>query len=110
MLFAYLGFILALQFIHVSIPGDAHWEAIGIRAGWLSIGQIPLVILLAGKYNVIGFLTGVGYERLNVFHRWVARTLLLTSTLHFGYQSYGWNRLGLWRLEWDTDTCATTGK
>ena len=110
MLLAYLSFVLALQFIHVSIPGDAHWEAIGIRAGWLSIGQTPLIILLAGKYNIIGFLTGVGYERLNVFHRWVARTLLLTATLHFGYQSYGWNRLGLWQLEWATDTCAPTGK
>ena len=110
MLLAYLGFVLALQFVHVSIPGDAHWEAIGIRAGWLSIGQIPLVILLAGKCNIIGFLTGVGYERLNVIHRWVARVLLLTATLHFGYQSYGWNRLGLWQLEWATDTCTPTGK
>ena len=110
MLFTYLCFVLALQFAYVSVSGDAHWEAIGIRAGWLSVGQIPLIILLAGKYNVIGFLTGVGFERLNNFHRWLARVLLLTATLHFGYQSYGWNRLGLWHSEWDTDTCAPTGK
>ncbi|MCJ1224586.1 hypothetical protein MMC12_001231 [Toensbergia leucococca] len=109
LLLIYLSFILALQFRNVSIAGDQHWQAIGLRAGWLSIAQLPLLILLAGKNNIIGCLTGVGYERLNILHRWVARCMLLTATMHFAYQSYGWNRLGLMQLEWATDTCAPTG-
>lgn len=110
MLLAYLGFILALEFINVHVDGDQGYESLGLRATWLSMAQMPLLILLAGKNNLIGYMTGLSYERLNVLHRWVARCLLLTATLHFGYQSYGWNRLGLMQLEWATDSCTPTGK
>jgi ferric-chelate reductase len=105
----YLSFILALEFINNDIPGAQHYTAIGIRAAWLAIAQVPLLILLAGKNNLIGLFTGVSYERLNVLHRWVARGLLLMATIHFGAQSYGWNEYGLMQLEWSTDTCPPTG-
>lgn len=106
---AYLGFILALQFDVNNIAGAQHYTALGIRAGWLAIAQIPLLILLAGKNNLIGLFTGVSYERLNILHRWVARGLLLLATLHLGYQNYGWNKYGLMQLEWSSDTCPPTG-
>ena len=108
-LLAYLAFILALEFINNDIPGGQHYIALGIRAGWLAVAQVPLLVLLAGKNNLIGLVTGVSYERLNIFHRWVARGLLLLATLHFGYQSYGWNKYGLTQMEWSTDTCPPTG-
>ena len=109
LLLTYLGFILALEFANNDTPGGQHFAALGIRAGWLAIAQVPLLILLAGKNNLIGLATGVSYERLNVLHRWVARGLLLLATLHFGYQSYGWAQYGLMQLEWSTDTCPPTG-
>lgn len=109
LLLNYLTFVLALEFVKQDIPGDQHRQAIGIRAGWLTITQLPLLILLSGKVNTIGLITGVGYERLNVIHRWVARTMLLTATLHMGYQQALWNSLGLLQLEWNTDTCPPTG-
>ena len=109
LLLSYLGFILALEFTDNNIDGAQHYQALGVRAGWLAVSQIPLLLLLAGKANLIGALVGVSYERLNVLHRWVARSILLCVTLHFGYQSYGWNRYGLMQLEWDTDTCPPTG-
>jgi ferric-chelate reductase len=109
LLLAYLGFVLALEFINNDVPGAQHYTALGVRAAWLAIAQMPLLILLAGKNNLIGFVTGVSYERLNVLHRWVARGLLLLITLHFGYQSYGWNQYGLMQLEWKTDLCSQTG-
>jgi predicted ferric reductase len=65
-------------------------ENIGYRTGFVSIAQIPLLFLLAGKNNIIGFLTGLSYERLNWLHRWAARCLLLTTTIHFGYWLKGW--------------------
>ena len=108
-LLAYLAFILALEFINNDIPGAQHYTALGIRAAWLAVAQVPLLILLAGKNNLIGLVTGISYERLNVFHRWVARGLLLLATLHFGYQNYGWSQYGLVQLEWTTDTCPPTG-
>lgn len=109
LLLTYLGFILALEFINNDIPGGQHYTAIGVRAAWLAIAQVPLLILLAGKNNLISFFTGVSYERLNVLHRWVSRGVLLMATIHFGAQSYGWNEYGLMQLEWRTDTCPPTG-
>jgi ferric-chelate reductase len=109
LLLGYLAFILALEYINNSVPGAQYYMALGIRAGWLAIAQIPLLILLAGKNNLIGLATGVSYERLNVLHRWVARGVLLMATLHVGYQNYGWNLYGLRQLEWSTDVCTTTG-
>lgn len=109
LLLAYLGFILALEFIANDHPGASHYTALGVRAGWLAVAQITLLILLAGKNNLVGFFTGVSYERLNVFHRWVSRGSLLLATLHFGYQSVGWNEYGLMQLEWTTDSCPPTG-
>ncbi|TVY19818.1 Ferric/cupric reductase transmembrane component 7 [Lachnellula arida] len=110
LLFLYLLFILLLEFIKQDIPGDQHSEAIGIRAGWLTITQLPLLILLSGKINLIGLITGVSYERLNILHRWVARTMLLTATIHMGVQQGLWNHLGLLTLEWNTDDCPPTEK
>jgi ferric-chelate reductase len=109
LILTYLGFIFALEFIENDIAGAQHYTALGVRAAWLAVAQVPLLILLAGKKNLIGFVTGVSYERLNVLHRWVSRVLLLLVTLHFGSQSYGWNQYGLMQLEWSTDTCPPTG-
>lgn len=109
LLLTYLGFVLALEFINNDVPGAQHYQALGIRAAWLAVAQVPLLILLAGKNNLIGLVTGVSYERLNVLHRWVSRVLLLLATLHLGYQNYGWSLYGLVRMEWSTDTCPPTG-
>jgi ferric-chelate reductase len=109
LLVSYLAFILALEFNDNNIAGAQHYTALGVRAAWLAVSQIPLLLLLAGRANLIGALVGVSYERLNVLHRWVSRSILLCITLHFGYQSYGWNLYGLMQLEWETDTCPPTG-
>jgi predicted ferric reductase len=65
-------------------------ETIGYRSGFVTIGQLPLIFLLAGKNNIIGYLTGVSYERLNWIHRWCARCMLLTATIHMGYFFADW--------------------
>ena len=109
LLLAYLGFVLALEFINNDTPGAQHHQALGVRAAWLAVAQVPLLILLAGKNNLIGLVTGVSYERLNVIHRWVSRVLLLLATLHLGYQNYGWSLYGLVHMEWSTDSCPPTG-
>ncbi|KAF8849426.1 ferric reductase-like protein like transmembrane component [Acephala macrosclerotiorum] len=98
LLLTYLGFLMGLEF-----------DDNDIAASWLAAAQIPLLLLLSGKANLIGTPVGVSYERLNVLHRWVVRGMLLLITLHFGYQSYGWNQYGLMQLEWKTDTCPPTG-
>jgi predicted ferric reductase len=68
----------------------AELENIAYRIGFVCLAQIPLLFLLSGKNNIIGFLTGMSYERLNWLHRWCARTLFLFTTIHFGYWLTDW--------------------
>lgn len=101
---------MGLLFFNVEYPGAQHWEAQGLRAGWLTIAQFPLILLLAGKRNLIGYAVGISYERLHLLHRWVARVMLLTATIHGGVQAYGWQKNKVLKLEIDTDSCIPTGK
>ncbi|KKY22588.1 putative metalloreductase [Phaeomoniella chlamydospora] len=68
------------------------WEEIGYQSGHVALAQLPLIFLLAGKQNIIGFLVGVGYERLNWLHRWTARILWLNVTIHMGFWFRDWAR------------------
>lgn len=86
----YLVLILVTCFYRLDPKDLLEWEDIAYRAGFIAICQLPLLVLLAGKRNIIGLLTGVGYERLNILHRWVARCFLVTVIIHTGY----------WLTEW----------
>ncbi|KAJ5656311.1 hypothetical protein N7507_008261 [Penicillium longicatenatum] len=109
LILGYFGYIMGLQFYEWDYPGAQYWQAQSIRAGWLTIAQFPLVLLLAGKRNLIGYAVGVSYERLQILHRWVARVMLLTATIHGAVQTYGWHKYGVMKLEFDTDSCIPTG-
>ncbi|KAK9317016.1 hypothetical protein V1524DRAFT_445601 [Lipomyces starkeyi] len=87
----YLGFILALCFYKQPLKTDADWENAGFRTGWLALAQLPMVILLASRrLNIIAFLTGSSSSvSLNFFHRWVARGVVLTASLHWLYMTRG---------------------
>ncbi|KAI8934762.1 hypothetical protein NX059_008450 [Plenodomus lindquistii] len=65
-------------------------EDVGFRCGVITISQLPLIFLLSGKNNIIGYLSGISYERLNWLHRWCARCMLLTATMHMGYFIGAW--------------------
>ncbi|KAJ4297991.1 ferric-chelate reductase Frp1 [Kalmusia sp. IMI 367209] len=82
--------IVVLCFYGLDVGDRWQRENIGYRCGFVTIAQFPLIFLLAGKNNLIGYLTGVSHERLNWLHRWCARCLLLTATLHMGYFFADW--------------------
>ncbi|KAH8118598.1 ferric reductase NAD binding domain-containing protein [Phellopilus nigrolimitatus] len=52
------------------------------RAAHFASCQLPLVVALAGKNNIISFLTGVSHEKLNVLHRASARACLILLWIH----------------------------
>ncbi|TGJ81304.1 hypothetical protein E0Z10_g7461 [Xylaria hypoxylon] len=58
------------------------WERIGYRNAWVTVTQVPLLYLLASKTSMIGLIIGTSHERLNWLHRWVARTMFVTATVH----------------------------
>ncbi|KAI0068942.1 hypothetical protein BV25DRAFT_1817865 [Artomyces pyxidatus] len=52
------------------------------RAAHFASSNLALVVALAGKNNIISFVTGIGHEKLNVLHRAAARTCLIFLWLH----------------------------
>lgn len=88
---AYMIFILILLFKDSIVSGPMHYETIAYRAAWCSVGQIPLIVLLAMKNSVVGALIGSSYERINWLHRTVARCLLFTVTIHFSFFWREWS-------------------
>ncbi|KAH8738221.1 hypothetical protein BGZ61DRAFT_489182 [Ilyonectria robusta] len=78
----YWAVIVYLMSWRVSVNDIYYFERIGYRNAWVSLCQLPLLYLLAMKVNVVGFLIGTGHERLNWLHRWVARTMFVTATVH----------------------------
>lgn len=77
--------LLVLCFYGLNLTNQFAKEDVAFRCGVVTLGQIPLIFLLSGKNNIVGWLTGVSYERLNWLHRWTARCMLLTATIHMGY-------------------------
>ncbi|KAI0666438.1 iron reductase [Trametes maxima] len=65
-----------------------------IRAGFVAVSQIPIVIALGTKNNVLGMLIGFGYERLNYLHRFTARLLVLAANVHAIGYFYSWSASG----------------
>ena len=83
-----------------SIVHDAYyWERVGFRAAWVSVTQVPLVFLLAGKVNIASFFLGSSYMDMNWIHRWVSRTLFVTVTIHGSFFLREWIRADFVRLE-----------
>ncbi|KAK9480286.1 hypothetical protein V1514DRAFT_325982 [Lipomyces japonicus] len=84
---SYFAILFGLFFYKNPISKSSAWEAASYRSGWISIAQLPLLILLSTKrLNIISFLTGASsHVSLNYFHRWVARGVLFTTTIHMFY-------------------------
>ncbi|KAF7377666.1 Ferric reductase transmembrane component 5 [Mycena sanguinolenta] len=61
------------------------------RYGVIAISQVPFIFaFLASKNNVLGMFWGMGYEKLNFLHRFVARLAIASAHLHgLGY-IYKW--------------------
>ncbi|KAG8852232.1 hypothetical protein FRB96_008878 [Tulasnella sp. 330] len=56
------------------------------RAGWLVIGNIPLMVALGAKNSIISVLVGSNYGKVNFIHRWIGKLMFIASVWHvFGY-------------------------
>ncbi|WEW61409.1 ferric-chelate reductase Frp1 [Emydomyces testavorans] len=101
--------VVVLCFYKLDTMDQWSWETIGYRTGFIAVAQLPLIILLAGKNNIIGFLTGSSYERLNWLHRWTSRTLWLTATIHMGFWFRSWGRYDYIVVKLKTDALTQRG-
>lgn len=55
------------------------------RTGNLAVAQIPIVIALGVKGNLVGLAMGVGYEKLQILHKLAGRMIFICATVHVGY-------------------------
>lgn len=55
---------------------------IGLRAGILTVSQLPVVWVFAARNDPLLWLTGWSFATYNRFHRWVARLCLLLAFTH----------------------------
>jgi len=65
------------------------------RSGLVGMVQIPLVIALGVRGNIIGLCVGKGYERLKTFHKIVGRVCFLATGMHVAFWS---KSLSLWHV------------
>ncbi|KAF4574850.1 Ferric/Cupric Reductase Transmembrane Component [Pleurotus pulmonarius] len=75
----YITVIFVREFVETRDLSPTFWQD---RAAHLASCQVPLIIALAGKNNIISLLTGVSHERLNVLHRAAARTCFVLAWIH----------------------------
>ncbi|KAF7906696.1 hypothetical protein EAF00_000975 [Botryotinia globosa] len=74
------------------IPSPYYWPGtstvwgnsppLGTRSGWLALACMPFVFATATKTNWITMVTGVPYEKLQVFHRWIAYAFFILALMH----------------------------
>ncbi|RPD56546.1 incomplete iron reductase [Lentinus tigrinus ALCF2SS1-7] len=62
-----------------------------VRAGFVAVSQVPVIVILGSKNNLVGMLIGFGYERLNYFHRFAGRMFILAANVHAIGYFYSWS-------------------
>ncbi|KAK7949444.1 ferric/cupric reductase transmembrane component 7 [Apiospora saccharicola] len=81
-LLVYWAVIIYMMTAGAIVKDVYFWERIGFRNAWVTVTQVPLLYLLSSKTSLVALLAGTSYERLNWLHRWVARTIFVTATVH----------------------------
>lgn len=64
---------------------------LGTKTGLMSTILVPIILILSGKSNIISQLTGISYEKINVYHRWVSVACCFLGWVHtiaFYYAPY----------------------
>ncbi|KAJ6562107.1 ferric reductase NAD binding domain-containing protein [Mycena capillaripes] len=90
-------------------PAMGFSPPIATRSGWISLGIMPFMIAFATKNNYVALLTRTSHERLQVFHRWSALLMYITSLVHtFPFIVEDIN-MGMMEMEWRTDRFNWTG-
>lgn len=82
---------IALSFVTVFtfLQQPLYWQSIrfgspplAIRSGMIAVAMTPWIVATATKANLLSLITGIGPERLNVFHRWISYLCLFMSLVH----------------------------
>ncbi|EWC46036.1 hypothetical protein DRE_04829 [Drechslerella stenobrocha 248] len=87
----YMAMVAIMLSINVYVSGYWYYEKIGYRAAWVTVTQIPFVLLIGGRISLFTLLTNIASERINWLHRWVGRVILVSVTVHMALFWRGWD-------------------
>ncbi|KAF6819554.1 ferric reductase transmembrane component 5 [Colletotrichum sojae] len=86
---AYIVVNIVLTLTHLDTSVLPMVTVVGARTGWLAIGNIVVVILLAMKNTPLAILTAWSYERLNILHQIAGYLTMIFIVVHAAtYSSY----------------------
>ncbi|KAJ3493941.1 hypothetical protein NLJ89_g10910 [Agrocybe chaxingu] len=81
---AYVGILLSWTFVNTTdatgIPVEIHYYS--NRAATIAASQLPLMAALGMRNNLISWVTGISFDKLNFLHRMAARSLCLLVWIH----------------------------
>ncbi len=101
---SYYLILLILFFSKLNPNKSVNYETFYFRAAWIAISQLPLLVALSTRQSILAYLTGSSPERLNYFHKMVARAFFVTASLHFGFAMRNWNLTNYASTEIKTNT------
>ncbi|CDO95233.1 unnamed protein product [Kluyveromyces dobzhanskii CBS 2104] len=89
-LLLFLMINVLVSFLHYplfsSITGEGKLiflvKCVANRTGGLAFGLLPLTVLLAGRNNIISWLTGMPYSSMIFYHKWAARLMTIYGFAH----------------------------
>lgn len=94
--FLFVCLNILLSTVHYSFKSAEEARAVQLmefvadRTGLLAFGLIPLLIIFAGRNNILTTLTGIPYSTFIVFHKWVARFMWIHALIHSAcWTAYG---------------------
>ncbi|KAK4466944.1 putative ferric reductase transmembrane component [Cladorrhinum samala] len=75
--------------VYCFLQQPLYWQSIrfgspplAIRSGMIAVAMTPWILATSTKANILTLITGIGPERLNVFHRWLSYLCLFLSLIH----------------------------
>ncbi|KAL1962021.1 hypothetical protein VTN77DRAFT_665 [Rasamsonia byssochlamydoides] len=82
---------------------------IATRSGWMALGLLPFVLALSTKANLISAVTGISYEKLQIFHHWTSYAMFVLALVHtFPFIVYHISK-GDMVTQWQTQVTYWTG-
>lgn len=89
---------------------------VGDRAAIMALAQLPLVFTFAGRNNILIFITGLSYDTMNLYHRWVSRVMYMNIFIHAVCFSINYRKQGKYFSElsesdivWGISACVCGG-
>lgn len=80
--FLFVSYESPIKGMSLNLTGMGWLALYSNRAGNLAFIQIPLIVLFATRNNLLISLTGWSYDTFQIYHRWVARTMVTHALIH----------------------------